>query len=279
MMYGAIFGDIVGSIYEFNNIKTKNFKLLDEDSFFTDDTVMTIAVGTALELTKGNRDELSKTTVATMQSLGLKYFDAGYGYNFKQWLLEDNPQPYNSWGNGAAMRISPVAYFADTLDEVKDLSYKITAISHNHPEGIKGAEATAVAIFLALQGKSKEEIKEHIMQNYYPLDFTLEEIRPTYKFSPSCQNTVPQALQAFFESENFEDAIRNAISIGGDSDTLAAITGSVAEAHYGVPENIKQFVINKLDNNLRQKLIYIENKHTNNADIKKPQDKSEEKKC
>ena len=182
MIYGAIFGDIAGSVYEFDNIKTKDFDLFDEFSFFTDDSVMTIAVAAALAECRGNYDDLSKTAIKQMQKLGQKYPDAGYGGNFRLWLKDSNPLPYNSYGNGAAMRISPVAYFADSLDKVKELSYKITAVSHNHPEGIKGAEATAVAIFLALQGKSKEEIKEYIVQNYYPLDFTLDEIRDEYEF-------------------------------------------------------------------------------------------------
>lgn len=258
MLYGAIFGDIVGSIYEFDNIKAKDFELFDETSFFTDDTVMSIAVACALAECKGNYNNLSQSATDLMRLLGVRYFDAGYGFNFKQWLDSENPQPYNSWGNGSAMRVSAVAYFAKSLEEVKELSYKVTAVSHNHPEGIKGAEATAVAIFLALQGKDKAEIKKYIEQNYYPLDFTLDDIRPTYKFEPSCQKTVPQALEAFFESESFADAVRNAVSIGGDSDTLAAITGSVAEAYYGVPEDIKKFVQSKLDDNLRKKLSEIE---------------------
>lgn len=261
MLYGAIFGDIVGSVYEWDNIKTKDFELFDEDSFFTDDTVMTVAVACALNECQGNYDTLSQTATDFMKMLGMRYFHAGYGFNFKQWLCSENPQPYNSFGNGAAMRISSAAYFAKTLAEVKDLSYKITAISHNHPEGIKGAEASAVAIFLALQGSSKEEIKAYITQNYYPIDFTLDEIRPTYKFEVSCQQSVPQALEAFFESTSFEDAIRNAISIGGDSDTIAAICGSVAEAYYGVPQNMKKFAQKKLDANLREKLLKIEAKY------------------
>lgn len=267
MLYGAIFGDVVGSIYEWDNIKTKDFELFDEDSFFTDDTVMSIAVACALSENKNSRDNflLGTRAIKWMKLLGREYPDAGYGSHFGMWLNEDMPQPYNSWGNGAAMRISPVAYFAKTLDEVKELSFRVTAVSHNHPEGIKGAEATAMAIFLALQGKSKEEIKEYIVQNYYPINFTLDKIRPFYVFRSSCQETVPQALQAFFESESFEDAIRNAISIGGDSDTIAAITGSVAEAYYGVPDNIKEFVRGKLDDNLREKLLKIEAKYGTKA--------------
>ena len=258
MLYGAIFGDIAGSVYEFDNIKTKDFDIFDEFSFFTDDSVMSIAVACALTECRGNYDDLSLKTIKWMKQLGREYPDAGYGGHFAQWLFTQNSEPYNSWGNGSAMRISAVAYFAKTLEEVKDLSYKVTAVSHNHPEGIKGAEATAVAIFLALQGKSKEEIKEYIVQNYYPINFTLDKIRPFYVFHSSCQETVPQALEAFFESESFEDAIRNAISIGGDSDTIGAITGSVSEAYYGVPEKMKKFVLEKLDAHLLEKLQEIE---------------------
>lgn len=265
MLYGAIFGDIAGSLYEWDNIKTKDFELFDEDSFFTDDTVMSIAVACALNECRGNYDTLSQIATGFMQMLGMRYFDAGYGFNFKQWLCSENPQPYNSFGNGAAMRISAVAYFAKTFEEVKELSYKITSVSHNHPEGIKGAEATAVTIFMALQSKSKEEIKEYIVKNYYPIDFTLDDIRPTYEFNETCQETVPQALEAFFEAENFEDAIRNAISIGGDSDTIATICGSIAEAYYGVPEDVKKFTQEKLDNNLREKLMKIEKKYATKA--------------
>ena len=265
MLYGAIFGDIVGSIYEWDNIKTKDFELFDEDSFFTDDTVMSIAVACALAECIGNYDNLSQTAIKWMKLLGREYPDAGYGSHFEQWLFTKNSEPYNSWGNGSAMRVSAVAYFAKTLEEVKELSFRVTAVSHNHQEGIKGAEATAVAIFMALQGKSKEEIKEYIVKNYYPLDFTLDEIRPFYVFRSSCQETVPQALEAFFESESFEDAIRNAISIGGDSDTIGAITGSVAEAYYGVPDEMKKFVRGKLDNNLREKLLKIEAKYGTKA--------------
>lgn len=258
MICGAIFGDIAGSIYEGNNIKTKDFELFDEKSFFTDDTVMTIAVGAALRKCAGNYDKLDDIVAATMRFLGRKYPYAGYGLSFMQWLLHDDAKPYNSYGNGAAMRISAAAYYAESINEVKDLSYKITAVSHNHPEGIKGAEATSVAIFLAIHGNDKEEIKKHIVQNYYPIDFSLDEIRPTYRFNETCQDTVPQALEAFFESTDFEDAVRNAVSIGGDSDTLASITGGVAEAYYGVSERVKDFVFDKLHKDLQLFYTYVE---------------------
>jgi len=162
---------------------------------------------------------------------------------FNAWLSSDNPQPYNSYGNGAAMRVSACGFLAKSLEEAKLLSRKVTEVTHNHPEGIKGAEATAVAIYLARTGYSINKIREYIQANYYPLNFTLDEIRDTYKFNETCQESVPQAIEAFLESESFEDAIRNAVSIGGDSDTIAAITGGIAEAYYGIPDEIKEIAM------------------------------------
>ena len=185
-----------------------------------------------------------------MQYLGRKYPNAGYGNRFNDWIYSDNPQPYSSWGNGSAMRVSSCGWVGKNLDEVKLLSCEVTAVTHNHPEGLKGAEAVAVAIFMARTGTTKDEIKKK-MQEYYALDKRLDEIRPTYEFNESCQDTVPQAIQAFLEAEDFEDAIRNAISLGGDSDTIAAITGSIAEAFYGVNKKQTDFVILKLDDDLR----------------------------
>lgn len=249
-MIGAIVGDIVGSRFEWHNRKTKRFTLLRAKGesrhpcYFTDDTVMTLAVADAImkwrENGGGAYDALSAETVMSMQNFGRRYPRAGYGGAFRRWLCEENPQPYNSWGNGSAMRVSACGWAGQTLDEVKALSRAVTEVTHNHPEGIKGAEATAVATFLARTGKSMDEIKAVIVRDYYPLDFTLDEIRPAYEFDVSCQGSVPQALEAFFESTSFEDAIRNAISIGGDSDTIAAITGAVAGAYYGVPEDIRK---------------------------------------
>lgn len=255
-MLGAIIGDIVGSRFEFNNHKSKDFDFLHPKCFFTDDTVMTLAIGKALAECHGNYDDLSTQAVYWMRKLGQRYSECSYGDRFFKWLMYLNPQPYNSWGNGAAMRVSACAYFAHSLDEVKDLSARVTGVSHNHLEGMKGAEATAVATYLALKGKRKEEIRQHITENYYKIDFTLNEVRESYQFDESCQGTVPQALEAFFEAENYEDAIRNAISIGGDSDTIAAIIGAVAEAYYGILENIKVKGLSYLDDNLRT--IYYE---------------------
>lgn len=237
-MLGAIIGDIVGSVYEWNNIKTKDFELFKPSCFFTDDTVMTIAVAKALLLTREKQSKTNKKIsfkreiVEQMQYFGKRYPNSGYGGMFSSWLVSHNPMPYNSFGNGSAMRVSPCGYIAVTLDEALLLAKASAEVTHNHPEGIKGAEATAAAIFLARCGKSKEEIKEYIEENYYILDKTLDEIRPSYSFNETCQETVPQAIQAFLESVDFENEIRNAILLGGDSDTLATITGSIAWAYY-----------------------------------------------
>ena len=252
---GAIVGDIVGSVYEWDNIKTKEFLLFSSKCLPTDDSIMTLAIAKALLECNGSYLDLSQKAIDNMRLLGALYPHASYGGRFSSWLNALEPKPYNSFGNGSAMRVSAVAYVADSIEQVKELSYKVTAVTHNHIEGIKGAEATAVAVYMALQGSSIQEIKDVIIKDYYPIDFTLDEIRDTYRFNETCQNTVPQALEAFFESIGFEDAIRNAISIGGDSDTLAAITGAVAGAYYGVPEEIKMRALSFLDNG--QKDIYI----------------------
>lgn len=244
---GAIIGDIVGSVYEFNEIKTKDFPLFSEHCCPTDDSMMTLAVASALVECKRDYSKLAAETIKQMQLWGKKYPKAGYGSMFCDWLETDNPQPYNSFGNGSAMRVSPVAYVAKSIEEVKELSRIVTSVTHNHPEGIKGAEATAVATYMALHGSKKEEIFTVIDNEYYPMNFTLDEIRADYEFNETCQETVPQALKAFFEATDFEDAIRNAVSIGGDSDTIAAITGAVAGAYYGVPYRIEQQALKYMD--------------------------------
>ena len=246
-MIGAIIGDIVGSRFEFNNIKTKSFYMFTPFCFFTDDTVMTLAVAEAVMNSYGDYEMLANQTVNSMQGLGQRFPHASYGHHFRDWLFSDSPQPYNSFGNGAAMRVSACGFAATSLEDARHLAYNVTYVTHNHYEGIKGAEAVASAIFLARSGRSKEEIRAYIEEHYYQIDFTLDEIRPFYDFDESCQGTVPQALEAFFEATDFEDAIRNAISIGGDSDTLAAITGSVAEAYYGVPEQIRKEALSYLE--------------------------------
>ncbi|MGI6363649.1 MAG: ADP-ribosylglycohydrolase family protein [Bacillota bacterium] len=258
-MWGAIIGDIVGSRFEFNNHRSKDFALFAPGCSVTDDSIMTLAVAKALmetakEIEAGCTDYcqvLRELTVRYMQGIGRKYPNCGYGGMFYRWMFTDNPQPYNSFGNGAAMRISPVGFVAGSEAEAVRLSEAITAVTHNHPEGLKGAEATVIAIFMARQGKSKEEIKARISAAYYPLDFSIDQIRPTYKFNETCQETVPQAIQAFLESRSFEDAIRTAISLGGDSDTIAAITGGIAEAFYGVPENLRSMAMGYLDPELK----------------------------
>lgn len=250
-MLGAIIGDIVGSRFEFHNIKSKQFDLFTKDSFATDDTIMTIAVAKSFVECKPDYSDLADTTIYNMSLLGNQYPDAGYGGMFNYWLQSVYPEPYNSFGNGAAMRVSPVGWAARSMDEVKDLSYAVTAVTHNHAEGIKGAEATAVAVYMAKNGYDKKTIKSFIDSNYYLMNFTLDGIRESYSFNETCQQTVPQALMAFFESVSFEDAIRNAISIGGDSDTIAAITGGVAEAYYkAIPRRFKAEAYKRLDKSL-----------------------------
>ena len=269
-MIGAIIGDIVGSRFEFNNHRSKDFELFTDECQVTDDSIMTIAVAKAIMETEktfkpllsehGNNDDyytlLENMTIKYMQEIGRKYAYCGYGSMFGSWIFSDNPKPYNSFGNGAAMRISPVGFIANTDYKARELSEIITSTTHNHTEGIKGADATVVAIFMAKRGFSKEEIFLKINKNYYNLDFTIDEIRDTYEFNETCQETVPQAIVAFLDSTSFEDAIRTAISVGGDSDTLASITGSIAEAYYGVPKDIKEKALTYLDTELR--IIYDE---------------------
>ena len=260
-MIGAIIGDIVGSRFEWDNHRSKDFDFLTHQCFFTDDSVMSLAVCDALMHCKPDYSDLSNITIESMQRIGRPYPHCGYGGSFYRWMYSDNPQPYNSYGNGAAMRVGGCGYVANSVAEAAALSRAVTETTHNHPEGIKGAEATAIAVYLARTGSSLMEIQDYIVKNYYPINFTLDSIRDTYQFNETCQDTVPQALEAFFESTSFEDAIRNAISIGGDSDTLAAITGAVAEAYYGVPTNIRKHALTFLDERLLKILLEFENKY------------------
>ncbi|MDD6024493.1 MAG: ADP-ribosylglycohydrolase family protein, partial [Oscillospiraceae bacterium] len=244
-MIGAIIGDMVGSPYEFdwNNIKTKDFPLFSPDSGFTDDTVMTMAVAKAILDTDdtSNDEALRRSFVRCMQDLGNSYPDAGYGFRFLSWLDQRHPEPYGSYGNGSAMRVSPVAWLFHTMEDVRRVARLSAEVTHNHPEGIKGAEATAAAIFLARTGHSKAEIRDYMVSEFgYDLSRTCDEIRPTYRHVESCQGTVPEAITAFLEGESFEDVLRTAVSLGGDSDTLTAIAGSIAEGFYGVPEEIRE---------------------------------------
>lgn len=239
-MYGAILGDIIGSPFEFDRgDKTKDFKLFSRRSHFTDDSVMTLAVCEAL--LKVGQDvtvkEIEDAVISSMQSWGRRYPHAGYGGYFRRWLTARHPEPYNSYGNGSAMRVSAVGWLYDSLEKTRTVAKATANVTHNHPEGIKGAEATASAIFMARNGSSKEEIKKYIENEFhYDLHRTLNEIRPGYHMDETCQKTVPEAIIAFLEAKDFEDAIRNAVSLGGDTDTLGAITGSIAEAYYGIPE-------------------------------------------
>lgn len=244
-MIGAIAGDIIGSVYEWNNIKTKQFNLFAPDCYFTDDTVLTVALAESI---------LTGTDYASlMKAYYRRYPDAGYGGFFHQWARSHEGRPYNSWGNGAAMRISSVGFAFNTLDEVLLRAAQYTGITHNHAEGLKGAQATAAAIFLARTGSTRADIKQYIAATFqYDLSHSVDEIRPTYRFNESCQETVPQAIICFLESTDFEDAIRNAISLGGDSDTLACITGGIAQAHYGVPPDITDRAMSILDGDLRR---------------------------
>lgn len=269
-MLGAIIGDIVGSRFEFNNHRSKDFDLFTRACEVTDDSIMTLAVAKAimeagqagcfpLDNGLGNREYyqwVERLTVQWMQKIGQKYPHCGYGGRFGQWVFCDNPQPYNSYGNGAAMRISPAAFAARSETEARILAEVITRVTHNHPEGLKGAEATVLAIYMARNGASKAAIRERIDGYFYHWNFTIDEIRDSYQFNETCQETVPQAIQAFLESASFEDAIRTAISVGGDSDTLAAITGAIAEAYYGVPHALKEKALTYLDAELCQ--IYDE---------------------
>ena len=237
-MIGAIMGDMIGAPYEFDRSpKTKEFPLFSRGSEFTDDSVMTIAVAEALMDTIGKSDdEIKEALVTSMQKWGNRYPNAGYGGMFYRWLRKKNPQPYGSFGNGSAMRVSSAGWFYDTLDETRHMARLTAEVTHNHPEGIKGAEATASAIFLARNGASKEEIKEYIINEFgYDLSRSCDEIRPGYYHVETCQQTVPEAITAFMEGTDFEDVIRTAVSLGGDCDTLTCIAGGMAEAFYGIP--------------------------------------------
>ena len=244
-MLGAIIGDIVGSRFEYDNIKTKEFDFFAPGCAITDDSVLTIAVAEAFLM--GDIEQLSIHARDCIFKHSWRYAQKNYGDRFRLWMNDPLLKPYNSFGNGAAMRVSPCCIAAKNLDEVKAFSYAVTAVTHNHPEGIKGAEAAAVAGFLAKSHPTIQTIENYINEHYYSMDFTLDQIRDSYGYDVTCQGTVLVALKAFFESTSFEDAIRNAISVGGDSDTIAAITGGVAGIYYGT-EGYKETVYQYLDN-------------------------------
>ena len=247
-MLGAIAGDMIGSVYEFENRRRKDFPLFTEATTFTDDTILSVAVADVLL----HGSDYAKA----FKSYYWRYPNptGSYGARFHQWAAAPTTAPYNSWGNGSAMRVSPVGFASPSLESVLTEAEKTAIVTHNHPEGIKGAQATAVAIFLARQGRSKDDIRNFVTAKFgYDLQRTVDEIRPTYSFNESCQGTVPEAIVAFLDATDFEDAIRNAVSLGGDSDTLTCITGGIAEAFYGeVPDHIRQPVLERLDAPLRK---------------------------
>jgi ADP-ribosylglycohydrolase len=258
-MLGAILGDIVGSPYEFDmGDKIKDFgPLFIAESIFTDDSVMTIAVAEAL-MNAGldaDTENIKKEVIKSMQSWGRRYPHAGYGARFIGWLASDNPAPYGSFGNGSAMRVSAVGWLYDSIERTREVARATAEVSHNHPEGIKGAEATASAIYLARNGKSKDEIKEYIIKEFaYDFSRTLDEIRPRYHHVESCQETVPEALTAFFEGNDFEDVVRNAVSLGGDCDTLTCIASGIAEAFYGIPDEYRDNTLSLIEDDMRHVL-------------------------
>ncbi len=260
-MIGAILGDMIGAPYEFDRGgKTKDFPMFTEESQFTDDTVMTIAVAEALlDNDRATDDGLQAAIVQSMQKWGRKYPYAGYGARFSGWLRARDPQPYGSYGNGSAMRVSAVGWLYETVDETRRIARLTAKVTHDHPEGIKGAEATASAIFLARTGAAKDDIRDYIVNEFgYDLSRTCDEIRPGYHHVESCQETVPEAVTAFLEGMDFEDVIRTAVSLGGDCDTLTCIAGSIAEAFYGVPDFLEAECKSRLPENIQEILERFE---------------------
>ncbi len=256
-MYGAIIGDMVGSPYEFDEVnKSKNIDLFRKEIRFTDDTVMTVAIADAL-LKAGpdaTAEQIRENVIVSMQAWGHKYPDAGYGGGFHNWLRKKDTQPYGSFGNGSAMRVSPAGWLYETMERTREVARATADVTHNHPEGIKGAEAVAAVIFLARNGESKENIRQYVTDEFgYDLSRTCDEIRPMYEFDETCQGTVPEAITAFFEGNDFEDVIRTAASLGGDCDTLTCIAGSMAEAYYGVPHWMRK----ECDNHLTDDIIKV----------------------
>ncbi|MCR5684526.1 MAG: ADP-ribosylglycohydrolase family protein [Lachnospiraceae bacterium] len=257
-MYGALLGDMIGSPYEFDRgDKTKDFELINNDVEYTDDSVMTIAVAQALMSCDrdAGEEEITTAVVRSMQNWGKRYPYVGYGGRFAEWLRSRDPQPYNSWGNGSAMRVSSVGWLFDTIERTREVARWTAEVTHNHPEGIKGAEATASAIFMARTGSTKQEIKVYIIKEFgYDLSRTCDEIRPHYHMDASCQGSVPEAIISFLEGNSLEDVIRNAISLGGDTDTLACIAGSIAEAFFGVPVEMKEECIARIEYDMQRVL-------------------------
>ncbi|QTA90763.1 ADP-ribosylglycohydrolase family protein [Desulfonema magnum] len=246
-MIGAIAGDIIGSVFERHPEKTTKFRLFSPYSTFTDDTVLTVAI--AYSILTG------RDYTTALKAFGSKYPDAGYGGSFYVWMLSCHSKPYNSWGNGSAMRVSPVGFAFDSVEHVLAEAKKSAQVTHNHPEGIKGAQAAALSVFLARSGETKDSIREEISDRFdYDLNRTIEEIRPDYYFDVSCQGSVPEAIIAFLDSENFEDALRKGISLGGDSDTIACIAGGIAQAYY---KTIPPEIIAKVRNRLPEEFLSV----------------------
>lgn len=265
-MLGAIAGDMIGSVYEFSDMKEYGFDMLPEGSLFTDDSVMTLAVA---EWLMSSSDKSKTDLIRVMQKFGRKHPYAGYASSFNCWLWCENPQPYNSWGNGSAMRVSPIGLYANTLVEALELAKLTAEVSHNHPAGIAGAQAVAAAVWMARNGNSKEEIRECIMCKFnYDLTRTIEEIRPTYQWEVSCQGSVPEAIIAFLDGKDFEDVVRLAVSLGGDADTQAAIAGSIAACVYPIPEWIADECEKRLTPDLLEIMHNFEGfiKNRNNSD-------------
>ena len=263
-MLGAIVGDIVDSVYEFNNTKDYNFHMVTPRSRFTDDTVMTLAVAEWLTEDKTHSESY---LIKCMQELGRKYPNVGYGGTFRRWLYRKNPKTYNSWGNGSAMRVSPVGYFAHNLGETMELAKTSAEVTHHHPEGIKGAQAIASAIYLARQGKAKKDIQQYVSDTFdYDLNRTIDLIRPAYTFDVSCMGSVPEAIIAFLDGNDFEDTIRKAVSIGGDSDTFGAMAGSIAQATYGMPKPLAGYCYECLTPELRSILDEFEDMTDHHTD-------------
>ncbi|WP_026507843.1 ADP-ribosylglycohydrolase family protein [Butyrivibrio sp. MC2013] len=253
-MYGAILGDMVGAPYEFDQgDKSKDFEMWNSSVHFTDDTVMTIAIADGI-MTAGleaQETELKESVVNKMQAWGRRYLDAGYGARFIHWLVSNRPMPYGSYGNGSAMRVSPVGWLYESPEKTREVARWTAEVTHNHPEGIKGAEAVASVIFMARNGATKEEIKQYVVDEFnYDLSRNCDEIRPFYYHDESCQKTVPEAITAFLEGDDFEDVIRTAVSLGGDCDTLTCIAGAMAEAFYGVPVVMVQKTMERLEDDM-----------------------------
>ncbi len=248
-MLGAVFGDIVGSVYEFHNTNRMDFPLISRASQPTDDSIMTLAVADALMRTWGESDEkIKEEIVKSMQRMGRMYPNAGYGGRFRAWLAAEDPKPYGSLGNGSGMRVSSVGWLYQTLEDTLHAANLTAEVTHNHPEGIKGARAIAACVFLARTGASKEEIRTYAADTFgYDLSRPLDDIRRNYSFDPTCPGSVPEAIRAFYESSNYEDAVRRAVVLGGDSDTLACMAGAIAEAYFGMPDELKMKALQILD--------------------------------